>query len=317
MSRYVFFIFIVSVLLLTGCHQYTRNVQPIPQEEEQISKTLIETDSERFLKRKVAIARFTNETNYGKGFFYDGKNDRIADQAMDILSAKLAATDKFILLERSDLEMINKELKLGNLDSLNIPADYLIIGSVSEFGRKATSDVGIFSRSKKQTANAKVNIRLVDISNGQIIYSEEGEGEASSEDATVIGIGNRSGYNSSLNDKAITVAISKLVSNIVANLLEKPWRSYILDYDNDNFLISGGKSQGIIEGDIFEVYEKGKLVKNPQTNMMIELPGKKIGKIKVLTLAGDTPQNEISICTKVDGEIPTGNFSNIFIQEIK
>ena len=58
------------------------------------------------LKRKVAIGRFSNETQYAKGIFYDRENDPMGKQALDILSAKLAASGKFILLERSDLSTL-------------------------------------------------------------------------------------------------------------------------------------------------------------------------------------------------------------------
>ena len=50
------------------------------------------------LKRKVAIGRFSNETQYAKGIFYDKENDPMGKQALDILSAKLAASGKFLLL---------------------------------------------------------------------------------------------------------------------------------------------------------------------------------------------------------------------------
>ena len=56
------------------------------------------------LKRKVAIGRFTNETQYAKGLFYDRDNDPMRKQALDLLSAKLASSGKFLLLERDGLE---------------------------------------------------------------------------------------------------------------------------------------------------------------------------------------------------------------------
>ena len=65
--------------------------------------------SDKTIKRKVAIGRFSNETQYGKGIFYDKENDPMGKQAMDILSAKLAQSGKFILLERSDLDLLVKE----------------------------------------------------------------------------------------------------------------------------------------------------------------------------------------------------------------
>ena len=317
MIRYsVFVVLFITVWLLSSCSRSTTKVEVVPTKKPQVSKTLTE-QPQRFLKRKVAIARFSNETKYGKGFFteYDENNDPIGKQAMDILSARLAETEKFILLERADIEKIKKELEIGDVGNLDVGADHLIVGSVSEFGRKTTSDVGIFNRSKKQTAYAKVNVRLVDVRTGQIIYSEEGEGEAYTETGTTLGIGDRAGYDSSLNDKVISAAISSLVNNLIENLLDAPWRSYILSHEEDNYIISGGKSQGIQVGDVFRVYERGKKVKNPQTNMYIELPGKEIGKIEVFSLLGDTEQNEVSVCSKVSGEIPMDDLSNLYIQE--
>ena len=63
----------------------------------------------RTIKRKVAIGRFSNETQYAKGLFYDKENDPMRKQAMDILSTKLAASEKFILLERDDLSLLVEE----------------------------------------------------------------------------------------------------------------------------------------------------------------------------------------------------------------
>ena len=37
-------------------------------------------------------------------------------------------------------------------------------------------------------------------------------------------------------------------------------------------------------------------MKNPQTNMMITLPGKQIGRIKAFMLVGDTPEAEVTLC---------------------
>ena len=309
----------LAIMILFFCQACATVKKPeletLPEKKPQISKALTQEPSQRYLKRKVAVARFTNETKYGQSFFLDRNEDWIGKQAMDILSARLGATEKFILLERADIEKINNELKLGNLSNLKIPADYLIVGSVSEFGRKTTGDVGVFSRTKRQTAYAKVNIRLIDIYTSQIIYSEEGEGEAFSEAGEVLGVGGRAGYDSTLNDKAISAAISKLVNNIVGNLLEKPWRSYILSYQDGMYIIAGGRSQGIKNGDIFVVHQKGKRVLNPQTNMIIELPSRPIGTIKVHSSVGSDPMNEVSMCSVLSGDLPKENYEGFFVQQ--
>lgn len=309
-------------LMLVGCATMEeQEIHKTPvSESPQVSKSIqaIKVDEPKGLKRKVAIGRFSNETRYGQSFFVDGNNDRIGKQAMDILSAKLFESGRFIMLERADLSKIEKELEMGGSSALKNSADYLILGSITEFGRKEVSDVGVFSRVKKQEAFAKVHIRIVDVSTGQIIYSEDGKGVAYSEAGTVMGVGDKGGYDGQLNDKAIDAAISDLTSNIIENMLDKPWRGYILGYEGGNFIVSGGKSQNINIGDSFDVVVEGKKVKNPQTNMMITLPGKKIGSIEVVGMFGDTPETEVSFASIVNGDfdayLAKKDFSTLFIQ---
>jgi len=280
-------------------------------------KQIVNND-EQVLKRKVAIARFSNETTYAKGLFYDKANDPVGKQAVDILSTKLASSGKFILLERQDLDLIENELNLtGNAGLQKVGADYLIIGSVTEFGRKNMGDNNVFSRSKTQVVQAGVSIRLVDVATGEIIYSEEAKGEAETTSKTVLGVGESTDYDATLSDKAISAAISKLVENVINNCMDRPWKSFFLSYDEDGILISGGKSQGLKVGDMYDVYEKGKKVKNPQTDMLIELPGKLVGKIKIDVTAGTSPQSEFSMVAFTEGDIDKMNLNKYYIMESK
>ena len=59
---------------------------------------------------------------------------------------------------------------------------------------------------------------------------------------------------------------------------------------------------------------KGKKVKNPQTGILIELPGKKIGTVTVVSSAGDTPETEYSVVT-YSGATPidANNLTNYYI----
>lgn len=306
--------------MLPACATVSKpTVRKAPQAKATTSPAVEAASKTHFkgLKRKVAIARFTNETRYGQSFFIDKNNDRIGKQAMDILSSKLMETEKFIMLERADLDKINAELALGDAGKLKNMADYLIVGAITGFGRRTASDTGIFTRTKEQVAFAKVNIRLIDVHTGQIIYSEEGEGEAAVKAGTFLGMGDRAGYDSTLNDKAIDAAITNLSSNIIENLLDKPWRGYLLAEDEGSYIISGGTSQGIKSGDVFDVMHEGKKIKNPQTGMFITLPGKKVGELSVQLCTGDTPMNEVSICELVKGSIPAQKLSAYYIQEHK
>src|SRR5690606_4389688 len=107
-------------LLAAGCSTVTKpTVNSLPVVQPQVSPTLQQADF-KGLKRKVAIARFSNETSAGASFLLDGMNDRIGKQASDILAARLAETRKFILLERADLDKIQNEAALANLDKVNV-----------------------------------------------------------------------------------------------------------------------------------------------------------------------------------------------------
>ena len=310
MKKIVLIVMLFSFSSLTWAQRKVKIVEPVQQ-------SVVETG--KVIKRKVAIGRFSNETQYAKGIFYDKENDPMGKQALDILSAKLAASGKFMLLERGDLEKLLEEAKSSENGAATIGADYLIIGSITEFGRKNTGKSGVFSSVKTQIVEAAVAIRLVDVSTGLIIYSDEGKGSAELTTRTTMGVGGRADYDATLSDKAISEAIGQLVENIINKCTNKPWRSYFLAYDADAQLISGGASQGIKAGDIFNVKTRGRKVKNPQTGVMIELPGKVIGTVTVVDTAGDTPETEYSYvsCSGNGTNIDTNKLLDYIIEEIK
>ena len=305
------YIFILLFICISGAVYAQRKVVEVETEPTSQSETA------RMLKRKVAIGRFSNETQYAKGLFYDKENDPMGKQALDILSTRLAASGKFILLERNDISQLLDEANSTENGFQKIGADYMIIGSITQYGRKNLGDAKVFSTTKTQIVEAAVSIRLVDVSTGLIIYSDEAKGDAELKTKTTMGIGGRADFDATLSDKAISAAITKLVENIINKCTNKPWRSYFLTYDSDAVIVSGGASQGISVGDVFAVKLKGKTVKNPQTGINIELPGKQVGKVEVVSVAGDTPETEYSIVSFKEGEIDGTQLRNYYIEEIK
>ena len=109
--------------------------------------------------------------------------------------------------------------------------------------------------------------------------------------------------------------MSQLVENIINKCMDKPWKSYILSVEDGTYIISGGTSQGLAAGDKFNLYLKGKTVKNPQTGLNVELPGKKTGEVTVLSSFGDTPENEISFCSYEGEAIDADNLGNYYIMD--
>lgn len=203
-------ILLAFMLLAVGTAEAQRKTETV-----ETQKAVNTPSDKKTIKRKVAIGRFSNETQYAKGIFYDRENDPMGKQALDILSAKLAASGKFILLERGDLASLFEESNNGGTSLSAIGADYLIIGSITQFGRKNTGKSGVFSTTKTQTVEAAVSIRLVDVSSGLIIYSDEAKGTAELTTKTTMGVGGKADYDATLSDKAISEAIGQLVENII------------------------------------------------------------------------------------------------------
>ena len=304
---------LLAMMLVFGMNAYSQRKTEIVE-----TVNVPVADDGLVLKRKVAIGRFSNETQYAKGIFYDKENDPMGKQALDILSSKLAASGKFLLLERSDLAALLEECQKNGAGAATIGADYMIIGSITEFGRKDTGKSKVFASEKTQMVEAAVSIRLVDVSTGLIIYSDEGKGSAELTTKTTMGLGGKASYDATLSDKAISEAIGQLVENIINKCTDSPWKTYFLSCDGDATLIAGGKSQGLKEGMVFDVKTQGKKVKNPQTGIMITLPGKSVGTAKIISCGGDTPETEYSFVEVSSSEkINNENMSKYIIEQKK
>ncbi len=70
------YIFILLFICISGAVYAQRKVVEVETEPTSQSETA------RMLKRKVAIGRFSNETQYAKGLFYDKENDPMGKQAL-------------------------------------------------------------------------------------------------------------------------------------------------------------------------------------------------------------------------------------------
>ena len=75
-------LFTVFLLLCTFS-----NAQRKVEIAEPVQQNLADANS-RIIKRKVAIGRFSNETQYAKGIFYDKENDPMGKQALDAVGTQ-------------------------------------------------------------------------------------------------------------------------------------------------------------------------------------------------------------------------------------
>jgi curli biogenesis system outer membrane secretion channel CsgG len=253
------------------------------------------------LKRRVAIGRFSNATQYGRALLLPGEKDPLADQAADMLAARLVDTGKFIVLERRDMEAVKSEQSLIGA-GVTVGADTLLVGSVTQFGRKLEGKSGFLNSQARQVASATVEIRLVDVRTGQAFFSTVGSGSATLEVSEVAGFGSRAAHDSTLNDKAISAAVSDLMTNVMQKLQQRPWSTDILAVRSGSVMISGGSGEGLHIGDRLMVARRGKVVTSQQSGLPIELPAERIATLQVTGFfgSGDAEGSEARI---VDGAL--------------
>jgi curli biogenesis system outer membrane secretion channel CsgG len=299
----------VLLLFTAGCATQTPPVQQreapqsIAAQEAAQQAILAEAPRTPTLKRKIALGRITNETNYGQSLLRDRHDDPLGKQVTDLLSKALTESGAYLVFERPDISRLEEESSLsGNrLDIIGV--DALIIGSLTEFGRKTVGETGFLSSSKRQVAFAKVDLRVVDTTTAQVLFATSGAGEASTETASVAGFGSQAAYDGTLNDAAIRQAVSEAVNRLSFQMSARPWQTFILRQDGGRVFISGGQRQGINPGMEFEVYTKGEVIKSPQTGANITLPGVQVAAIQVDANFGDSELNEGSVASVTSGSL--------------
>ncbi|TCS43281.1 CsgG/HfaB family protein [Reinekea marinisedimentorum] len=269
------------------------------------------------LKRKIAVARLSNETTYGKGLLTENSADRTVEKISDMFIQGLSNSGNYLIFERRDLELLQAESEFSGITQDIIGVDTLVIGSLTEFGRATTGTSGFLSSTKKQEATATIDLRLVDVASGQIIHSITGTGTSSTETKSTMGFGSVAAYDGSINDRAIGAAVNAVVGKLDEFMLQKPWSADVLAIEDGLVYISGGKSQGVHQGLKLGIYTKGQKVKSETTGAVITLPGKKIATVEVVALFGDTELEEGSTAQIISGSLTGQNTADLLAREEK
>lgn len=283
---------LLGALLFSGCASELREkaVQPTAPPVVSPQEAL-----KPGLKHRIAIAKFEDKTGSSNNLF--GSINDAGGMASDALSSHLVKTGEFVVLERQNLKDLDSENKLQGKEAQYVGVTALVFGSVTELGNKTEWQDGGLSKTKVQTAHAKVTIRMVDPRTGQAFFSEFGEADAKNEASQTLGFGGKAGYDATLTDKAVNGAIVKLIGNMLNSLRALPWRAPILDIQDGNVVVGAGKSSGIKVGDKLQLYKPGKQIKNTATGANLELPGKVVGNLKVAQLFGGDILSEGAICS--------------------
>lgn len=253
-------------------------------------------------KKRVAVVRFQDKSAYGRG--------RLGGAVQDILMTELAKSGLFILVSRgSDLDLVLDEQDLATSGILKagtgaksgevLGLNAIVTGAVSQFGVKQKSATYLVGASKVQTAEATVDVRVIDAATGQVIYADSGNGVYEESSTQVLGIGGAKGYDETMEGKALRAAIAKFLDNLIARMETIEWSGKIASVDGGEVVVNAGGKTGLLMGDRLRVYGEGREVIDPDTKVSLgRRPGRVKGEIEVVDFFGE----DASICRTVSGE---------------
>ncbi len=237
-------------------------------------------------KKKLAIAKFENATRFGKR--------RLGENMTSVLTTELSKTQRFILLERADVDKILDQLALaqsgiteGTLEQIQLlDADYILTGAVTHYAVTTTGSSNLFTQSKTQRAEVGTDVRIIDVRTGEILLSESGKGSTEKEFDKVLGMGEDGGYDESLEMEAFRIAVIDLTENIITTVDNSPWMCDVVKISESKLYIDAGRKSNLSLGMVLDIFKKGEMITN-LSGQLIGFEEKKVGKGTVSDFFGN------------------------------
>jgi curli biogenesis system outer membrane secretion channel CsgG len=243
---------------------------------------------------RVAVLKVENKTAY-RGIVKD-----LEDGTADMFVTSFASTKKLKVIERSELEKVLQEQKLGVSGAVTpqtaaqigkvLGVEYIVLGSVNEYGTQE-SDLGAFGVGvKTHTASVGLDIRVIDTTSAEIVSAATGQCKKSTK---AVGINNNDifptnikvgspHFSTSLIGKAARGAVDDAVAKVIKDI-GGAWHGAVIKVGEDGTVsINGGDNVGIQVNDIFTVVRKGEEMIDPETNESLGSEDSVIGEIRVV-----------------------------------
>lgn len=237
----------------------------------------------------------------------------------EALTTSLAATGKFIVLERVALQQVQTEQDFDASGRVNtetaaekgklIGAQVIIIGDITAFtysrssiGGKLTNIVkGLDAGVERVSASVSIDLRLIDAVTGQVISSVKGDGSAAQQGVTGHLTRDEKKYDGSVSlstplGKASREAIVNSVAGIIDNVPKVKWSARVIDFRDGVVYVNTGVDGGMKKGVTLEVFDPQPVLIDPESGRNLGAPDKLIGEVVI-----DTVEPQYSTATVVSG----------------
>ena len=230
----------------------------------------------------------------------------------EMLVTALGETKKYTMIERSKLDAVLEEQKLGASGAVTaqtaakigrlLGAQYIVTGAVTEFGIK-DSKMGVGGLEKalpfggsaklsKSKARAVIDVRAIDTTSAQIVASASGEGSKSSTEisgdlsvAPSFDFG-KEGFDETILGKAAREAVNKVAKELSKKFDEGGAAAVkIIKISGNQIYINSGEADGEKAGTVYTIYRPGEEMTDPDTGESLGSELEKVGTAKVVKVS--------------------------------
>ncbi len=265
-------------------------------------------------KKRIAVFEFQDKTDH-RVLWWTGQGP--GRGMADMLITELVKSGKYTVIERTALDKIMAEQKLG-MSGLVTPqtaaqagkllgVEIAVIGTVTEFGHSKSNvggtakGIGLGVSSQKVTV--AIDVRLINTTTGEILSAENVRREKKKRGLSFrkqgLSFNNRNKFDQSLIGKATRQAVEDIIKLIDTKSAEIVWEGKIVKAGSSTIIINAGDANGIKVGDILTVYRMGEELIDPDTGLSLGAEEEVVGKIKVTD--NSIGKGKASKCSIVSG----------------
>lgn len=260
-------------------------------------------------KKRIAVVGFENKVPHAEWDIGTGMTE--------MLTTALHETGRFIVVERQALSDIIKEQDLGTGGRIRpetaakvgdiLGAQILVRGAITEFEERESGGAvggvfkGIGVGVGGVNAHVAVDIRMYDATTGQILESHRSEAKAKSR-ALALGASHKgvtfggATFKKTALGQATREAIEDMVAFVVDKMKSRPWEGRIIKAEGEKAYLNAGEIHGIKVGHLFDCFQVGEELIDPETGLSLGAEEEMIGQLQVTAV-----EEKFSIAKPVNG----------------
>ena len=231
------------------------------------------------------------DSDYNSFVGEGGGTTAAASSFIDMVATALVKTGKFDVVERDRVDTIVAEqsgIARGSMQpDLNFQGadavDYVLTGAITEYGVKAQGmDVGRFGGTSvsSEAARMAVDVRVLDVSTGQIGFAETVSAEVRSGGG--VGFGGFSSAQGTSEGEFMGQVMRKTAQGVVNLIVSNIFPVTVIQISPDGTAYLNYGNSVLAVGDILNIYEtSGPDLIDPATGLSLGGPEKLVGSIQV------------------------------------